>query len=204
MDDDLLARIRRLYASIESLEESNLDRLPATRIQTEATIGFLQDFRGGMTDEELSNLIHSVVYNVANLRNHVKAWAKRTRGDASRVDELFSSSSSIRILADLANNDRHPYPPRGGGHSGKAPRVSNLNRVLRLSTRPAVGSRVGITLGPDGSPRIVGDGTAQAVITADVVDRDGVRLGELSQFVAEAIEGWEQLFRAFGLSVDDS
>jgi len=61
-----------------------------------------------------------------------------------------------------------------------------------------------MTLGPGGIPVISGDGSAKAIITADVVDKDGHPLGDLFEIEERCIKAWESLLVEFGLSVPDS
>jgi hypothetical protein len=45
----------------------------------------------------------------------------------------------------------------------------------------------------------MGDGTAKAVVTGDVVDKDGNRIGDLYEIVNKAVEAWEALLVDFRL-----
>ena len=56
-----------------------------------------------------------------------------------------------------------------------------------------------MTVGPDGVPKIGGDGTGCAVITADVIDEAGNTIGDLFNIEQQAVEAWETLLRDFGV-----
>ncbi len=75
MDDTISVRISRIYAAVGAAEEHDPNKLKATVIQTDEVRGVLQDFRGALTDDELSNQAHTVIHNIANLRDHLRRWA---------------------------------------------------------------------------------------------------------------------------------
>jgi len=129
----------------------------------------------------------------------LRQWAKDNEHDKTKVDQTFKNSLELQIIKDLSNNDKHPYPPRYS-YSGKYPQLININRVMQLKIQAKKGSTIGMTLGADGVPKIVGDGTAKAVITGDVVDNDNNRIGDLHEIATKAIEAWEQLLAYFGLT----
>lgn len=193
MTAELLERIRRIYSAIEALEETDLNKLKATVIATDKTKGVIQDFRGGLTHEQLSNTAHTLIHNIANLRDHLKKWAARNGKDKKKVDEAFAQSLELQIIKDLSNNDKHGYPPRHGGLSGKFPQLVNINRLMQLTTQAKKGSTIGMTLGPGGVPKSFGNGTAKVILTGDVVDNKNNRIGDLHQIATKAVEAWEQL-----------
>jgi hypothetical protein len=197
--DDLMGRLKRIYASLGSAEETDMSKLKAKTMSDGKCIGLHQDFTGGLSDEELENLAHSLIYNIANLHNHLERWAKKNGKDKSRVDEVLNGSLALRIVQDLSNNDKHGYPPRDGGESGKLPRIGKITRALQLTTSPQQGSFVAMTLGPGGIPRISGSGKARVVISAEVLDKDGSVIGDFRQTALEAIDAWECLLTEFGI-----
>ena len=199
MDAKLLERVRRIYSAIGAVEERDPKKLKATVIETKMIRGVFQDFRGGLTDEEMSNYAHMLIHNIANLRDHLRGWAAHHGKDKARVDDTIKASIALQIIADLSNNDKHPYPPRDGGHSRRSPRLVEIRRVMQLKTQAKKGSTVGMTLGPGGVPRLLGDGTAKAVITGDVLDKDGKPMGDLYDTACKAVEAWEGLLGDFGI-----
>jgi hypothetical protein len=84
MNNAILQRISRIYAAIGSIEEDDPHKLKATVICTEKIKAVIQDFRGGFSDDELSNLAYSVIHNIANLRDHLRRWAFRTISPTAR------------------------------------------------------------------------------------------------------------------------
>ena len=81
MNVDIVQRIRRVYAAIGAVEEADPNKLRATVIQTERVKAVFQDFRGGLTDEALSNLAHSLIQNIANVADHLRKWARQNGRD---------------------------------------------------------------------------------------------------------------------------
>ena len=199
MDDAILQRISRIYAAIGSIEEDDPQKLKATVIQTDKIKAVFQDFRGGFSDDDLSNQAHSVIHNIANLRDHLRRWASHHHQDKNKVDQAVDNCPELQIIKDLSNNDKHGYPPRDGGDSGKCPQLIEINRVMRLQTQAQKGSTIAMTIAAGGVPKFIGDGTAKAVVTGDVVDNDGNRIGDLYEIANRAVEAWESLLMDYGL-----
>jgi hypothetical protein len=181
--------------------EEDLSHFRPSREVGRGTIRFRQDFRGGMTDEQLSNIAHLVVHNIANLGDHLRKWTRKSGKNPGEVDETIAGSFELRVLLDLSNNDKHGYPPRDGGFSKRSPKLVELERCIRL--KPAKGS-TGMTFTVslrDGPKRVPPEeGSAIVVISGSVVDAAGVRLGDLSDLSAAAIKAWEELARRFGIA----
>jgi hypothetical protein len=173
MDNEVNERIRRIYAALGQVIGPAVREVPVSS----GRVGDLRfvsvDFREGLTDEELSNRVHLVIHNIANLEGHLIRWARARGLEAGTVQDAVAQSDDLRIVIDLANNDKHGYPPRDGGQSRKSPRLIDIDRWLSMTTLPEAGSSVGFTIGPDGRGRIVGDGSATVVITGSVVDGCG-------------------------------
>lgn len=196
--DDVLARLHRLYAAIDDALEGDLTKFPRQIFQDEKHFAMYQDFVGGVTPAGLSNLAHSVIHNVANLRDHLRRWAANNGHNPSRIDQAISHSVPLQIITDLSNNDKHGYPPRNGGHSGKAPKLEGVNRVLRL-TIAGQGSSVGVTFTPLGPKQVSGSVSTEVIVTGQVVDAHGTIIGDLYELEVEALKAWEQELRDLGI-----
>ena len=201
MDDTILQRIRRIYDSIGDIEEYNPNKLKATVIQNDKIKAVFQDFRGGFSNGDLSNYAHMVIHNLANLQDNLRKWAAHNGHDKAKVDQAVNTSFDLQIIKDLSNNDKHGYPPRDRGHSGKCPKLVDINRVMQLKTQAKKGSYIGMTLDAQGIPKIFGNGTAKAIITANVVDNDNNLIGDFYEIANRAVEAWEQLLDYFGLNI---
>jgi len=198
---DLESRLKRIYASLEMAEETDMAKLKAEVVRDGKRIAVYQDFSGGLSNEELENYAQSLIHNIASLRDHLKSWARKNGKEKSEVDSVFRSSLALQIIQDLFDNDKHGYPPRNGGWSGKSPKIDKITRSLELSTQPQKGSFVAMTFGPGGIPHISGSGEARAVISAEIRDRDGNIIGDFRQTALEAIGVWEELLAEFGVSI---
>jgi hypothetical protein len=198
MSHDLQQRLGRIYAAVQAGEEQDMSKLKARVGESDRFFGVFQDFSGGLTVEEMENLAYSLVHNIANVTDHARRWAKRNGKSADSVDSCVQGSFEIRVMIDLSNNDKHGYPPRGVGYSGRSPKLVDVRRVLRLTTGSQRGSGVAMTLNRDGTPRISGSGSAKAVLTGEVLDGGGTRIGDLDDLASRAVEDWERILRQLG------
>jgi len=200
-NDELLNRIDRIYASVDATQEFDMTKLPGIVWQQQGGVGFYQDFRGGLSQAEIQNIAYSLIHNIANLKDHLRRWARQNGTDPATIDQAIGASNALNIIIDLSNNDKHGYPPRDGGYSGVAPQVSGINRVMRLSTGVEAGSSIAMTFNADGTPKIVSrGGSAKAVITGTVIDKDGNKLGDLDEFDQDAVEALEKLLADLGVT----
>src|SRR5438552_493937 len=120
MNEDIAERVRRVYAAIGAIEERDPTKLKATVIQNEKITAVHQDFRGGQSDDQLVNFAHMLIHNIANLRDHLRRWAAHNGKEKDAIDRAADASPDLQIIRDLSNNDKHGYPPRDGGYSGKS------------------------------------------------------------------------------------
>jgi hypothetical protein len=199
MDDTILERIERIYAAIGAIEECDPQKLKARLIRGDKVMGFVQDFREGLSDHDLSNQAYTLIHNIANLADHLRKWASEHSQDKTKVDKTLDSSVELQIIKDLSNNDKHGYPPRDGGRSGKRPQLKGIDRVMRLQTQARAGSMIAMTIGRDGVPIFLGDGAAKAIVTGDIVDGGKNRIGDLYEIANIAVGRWEKLLAEFGL-----
>lgn len=196
--DELLERMHRIYAALDETIEGDLSKFPPKVIDDEKGFAIYQDFLGGLSASQVSNLAHGLVHNIANFHDHLKRWARKNGQDPKRIDQVIAASPPLQIVKDLSNNDKHGYPPRDGGHSGKAPKLAEVNRVMRLTTGSKAGSSVGVVLTRGGLKQI-GDGSSAVLITGQVVDAGGAALGDLYDISLEAVAAWEQGLKALGI-----
>ena len=197
MNEEFWTRIRRLYAALDSLTEFDISLLKAQVFESSGSWGVFQDFSGGMGPEQLTNVMQSAIYNVAHLKDPLKRYAERNGKPVSDVEATVDESEGLQIVVDLSNWDKHGELRRS--RSGKSPYLTNINRVLRLVAQPGRG--VGLTLNRDGTPRVVGSGSASAVIVADVIDSGGAKLGEVETFLNAALAAWESLLSKWELDL---
>ena len=199
--NEVLWRLSRIYTSIDATLEDDLGQFPPDVSQAENYFAFFQDFAGGLSPTEISNLAHSMIHNIVNLRDHLRKWAAKNGHDKALVDKTLSGSLPLQVITDLSNNDKHDYPPRNSGFSKKALKLIDVERVLRLTTRAEPGSGVGMVFTLAGPKQVSGSGSAAVTITGQVSDRNGNSLGDLYELCAEALEAWERLLRDFRIVV---
>jgi hypothetical protein len=197
MEEGIDGRLRRIYAAIRELVEEDLSQFAPQCRGRPGAESILQDFRGGLTDEQLSNIAHSAIHNIANLRDHLRRWAGQHGRDPARVDAVVRQSLELQVIIDLSNTDKHGYPPRDGGCSGRAPRLEKLDRGLVIAPRqrgvPVEISFTdqGLLLPPEAVP-------GKVVVFGRVVDGNGAKIGEFQDLLERAIRVWESLLSELG------
>ena len=178
--DELLDRLHRCYAAVDAAVEGDLGKFPPKIMANEKQFSLYQDFLGGLAEPQISNLAHTVIHSIANLRDHLRRWAGKNGLDPKDIDRTIAASAALQVIIDLSNNDKHGYPPRDGGQSKKSPKLLDVKRVLRMSTGPGPGSGIAKVFTPSGPKQIAsGGGFSQVVVPGSVVDGSGASLGDL-------------------------
>jgi hypothetical protein len=203
VNDDLTSRLLRLYVAIGATEETDISKFAPTVYNDGSRIGFYQDWSGGRSDAELANTAVMLIYNIVNLKDLLKKWCVRNGKDKTKVDDAFKSSQALKIIKDLSNNDRHGYDPKKRGNSGKSPRVDRITSIMQMTTKPEKGSFISLTLNRQGVPQIAGSGAAKVIITGDILDRPGNKIGDLRETALEAVKAWESVLRDFGVKLSN-
>lgn len=198
-NDELQARLQRIYAALDAILENDIGKAQPIVRSDERIIVFSQDFRGGLSDAEMENIAHSFIHNLANLRDHIWRWMIKNGRDPKQINTFISANLPVAIIQDLSNNDKHGYPPRNGGFSGKSPKLVNVCRIMQLSTGTEPGSSVVVTFTPFSEQRVVGSGSATLIITGEVLDARGNVIGDLHVIQNDALKAWEGLLQSLGL-----
>jgi len=199
--DDLEFRIECIYEAIGAVEETDISSVEPKLIKDGRRIVFYQDWSGELSDAKLANFANSLIENISSLEYLLKKWADNNGYDKVKVDNVFQNSIALKIIHDLWNNKKHGYPPRGKSHSGLYPRVDKYNRIMRMSTSAGEGSFIGYTLNRQGVQKVIGDGNAKVIITGDILDRDGNKIGDLYETLLKAINDWEKVLAEFGVNI---
>jgi len=200
--DELTLRIQRIYEAVNAVVETDISKFMPKVIKDGNRIGFYQDWSGGLSSAEIENIAHILIYNVANLKEHLREWAKSNGKDKTEVNVAFKGSQELKIIKDLSNNDRHGYDPKRRGNSGKSPRVEKFERVMCMSAG-GKGSFISLTFNGQGVPQVSKSGTGEAkvIITGDILDRDGNKIGDLHETLLKAIKDWEKVLSEFGVQI---
>lgn len=183
--DQLAQRLDRIYSALDEVRETDLTTFEVAPLEWKGQNTLGVDFRGGLSDQQLSNLAYSAIHNVAHLEGHLIRWARSRGVTSDLVPSGIAKVKALQVVIDLSNNDKHGYPPRDGGRSGLAPQLGEVERFMQMS----VGSSVGVRFGPAGTARFEGSGLV--VISGKVVDRAGNVIGELHELLHEAVRTWE-------------
>lgn len=197
MDSPVVDKIQRIYAALGQTVTGDLATVPALIEEKADGLAVWQDFTGGLNQAQLSNLLHSLIHNIVNLRDHARKECKAQGIDPSSTDNV-SKEEAFLVLTDLSNNDKHGYPPRDGGRTGKSPQILKVDRILRMTTSSEAGSASTLVFGSDGF-ELSGKGDARVIITADVLKADGVKMGDAHEICVTALDHWEGRLRELGL-----
>jgi hypothetical protein len=195
---ELERRIQRIYSSVDASIDVDIAKLtPASVVDTANSYSAHYDFSGNLTDSDLLNIVYGIIHNIANFRAHAKKWLKDNGKNENSIEQVVDKSLSLKLAIDLSNYEKHPYPPRDGGRSGLAPTLTRVKRLLSMTG----GSRV--IFGPHQPPSVQGSGSAQLVIDARVLDKDGNTLGDFNKLMASAVTDLEQFLLEHSISVPD-
>jgi hypothetical protein len=191
---DLTQRLERVYAAIGETMTREPEKLQPSITREPGVIRI--SFDGGLSPAQLENAAMQAVFHVAHLRDHLRGWAKAHNHKPSLVDDAVDQSLALKVVLDLANRDKHGGSPRNGGFSGLFPKLTDVRRCVRLtggSEPPAID----FPLSASGkyTPGIHGD--AAAIISGDVLDKNGKQIGDLNQFLLEGLSVFERLLESW-------
>jgi hypothetical protein len=128
----LRLKITRLYAVMDSATEADLSKFPATWEHTEAGITVRQDFNRGMGEAELHNAAFQIIRTIADLKDHLRAAARRLGFDPEDVESIIDNSLPLQLMLDLANWDKHGQLEKPARQRSKrSPRLVNLRGALQ-------------------------------------------------------------------------
>lgn len=191
MNDELRLRIERLYSAVGATAEPNVSRFRPYVRRAEKGFFAFQDFRGGLSEAQIHNLAQTAIHNVASLRDHLRRHLSPLKRE-DVVDAAMRRCDELLVVYDLWNLEKHGGHTRSGGWSGKSPRLTEVDRSLRLSTGPGPNSTVAVV---GMTPRVhaTGGGSANVVVTGTIVDGAGAAVGDLYEFLSKAVAAWERL-----------
>lgn len=200
--DNLFKRLRLLYSRIGAAIESDLSKFPAQWRRSERVVGVYQDFRGGMSEDDIADAINWLLHHVAHLRNHLFKWAAGDPARESAIKDTVRDSFEIRVCIDLANNETHGGP-RGAGESQCSPRLGEVGRVMQLRPGAKTGSAAVVSIGRESGQMqtsFTGGAGAQVIFTGDVLDADGKLVEDVMNIALKAVKAWEGLLNRLGIS----
>lgn len=199
---NLLLKIERMYAAVGSTTEPDLSKFPPT-LEVGRCVTVRQDFNQGLDRAQLENKAFQVIRSIADMKDHLRAAARRLQRDPSEVEQAIETSLPLQLMIDLANFDKH------GAHDKPAKQRSKRSPLL-INVRGAfqITAKVG-DIGPAGAfgfrqtlrgVQSFGGGKAAVVITGEIVDAVGQEIMALQFAQASAVEAWEVLLARFGIA----
>lgn len=201
--DGILFRVRCIHKAMGALKDSDVSKFPMKVEQDATKVQFVFE---GLSKEDKFNAMYVAIDNVAKLYEHVKKWATLNDQDVGKVKEVFDNTLALRIVYDIHNLDKHPYPDRKGGTSGLSPRMGEIIQPFVLGGAPAKPGEppkrtwAAVTLGPKGV-QAHGTGSVALVLDADVMDGSGRRIGSMRKYLSEAVTAWEDFLKSKGIKI---
>ena len=207
MNEELDERIRRIYEAIGASVDTD-GRGYASEIayvgdgQFESRVRFSND----SNQAQLQNIVFTTVHNVANLKDHLKTWARSNNKDPEAIKRAVDGSLELRVVLDLSNLDKHgPLRQGDSGYSDLRPRLTEFRQALTLVPEGRGYRTSGsVIVSPFGEPpQVQFDGTCVQVM-ADIVDQSGKCIGEIMSYARSAVHAWETLLAEYGLLLDET
>lgn len=200
---DLLDRkIRQMHEALDDLKDSDLSAIKLECLSTHEGFYFKVDFSQGNTEAGLANIASLLIANIACMKDHLKVWCLKNN-KVFEGENLINSDKNVALIHDLWNTDKHAELNRVP-RSGHCPRVQGLSQTLTLFTGTSAGSRAVFTIDPRTGgikTQTQGDGSVKLVITGQVVDEHGDRLGDFAEICEKATAAWEQELNQSGITI---
>jgi hypothetical protein len=201
MLEKLTDKIGRLKASTATLRKSDQDCIVRSVKETET--GRFECITFGFDNACALNDIHSLIANIASLKDHLKVWCKQN-GITFDAEKVINRSRDAAIIHDLWNIEKHgklDNPPR----SGFMPRIGPISlelanpdgtsdSILRIFTNSYGGADFTNSKGE----KLV------ARIRANVLNGKNSELGDILEICESAISQWTEAYQAAGVPVSPS
>ena len=201
MLEKLDLKIRQMHKSLGDLKQSDLSTIEPEVLSNQYGLYVNVDFSKGSTEEGLANIATLLVANIASLKDHLKVWCSRNEIPFNG-ENLINDNKHVAIVHDLWNVDKHAElnrKPRSGHH----PNIKGLTKMLSVSSGTATSSSASFTMDINGEMKVQtsGGGSVNLVITGQVVDENGVMLGEFNDICEKSTDAWEQELKQAGVSI---
>ena len=191
-------RLQRLYAAVGQV----IDKEDVRRVKPQVTLGangtlssFFVHFGGEMPKADLESRAWNAIHQLATFASHCHAWAQQNGVAKEEVTAVTENCLALQIVRDLDTSDKHPAVR--ANLSGLSPRLANVARVLRITSRPAETPKSAVVGGV-----VVRGGEPSLTIIGDIVnDRNGQRVHGFPEVVEEGIAAWESFLRSKGAPI---
>lgn len=199
-DEQLTSKIRRIYQALSVTNSVDWQNIEALGVDSEGRIGWSIDFNQDRPNEELLNIVHSLIGNIASVKDHLKLFCD-SRGKSFEGDTLINTNQDVALIHDLWNADKHGKLTKS--RSGKFPSLSDVSQVLSLTSGTTPGSGASFMMSMDGKPvvNVSGGGKAELKIVGQIMDRHGIFIGALEDILERAIAAWESVLADAGVPV---
>jgi hypothetical protein len=193
---DVNSRLQRVYSSFGKKYEQTPSTAHTQSVTTKHDDGTLEirtTFHSKSLDERL-NIINTILYNIANLKDAFKAEFSVRGLDNGIVESELSSILEINVLLDLVNQEKHGYPLTKYKHSKLDPKLANIKEGLAFN---ALGLRTGGRVKEQQNGNLEMDGDVGLEILCDVVDLDDKVLFSLDSMINASIRFFEELKKRY-------
>jgi len=199
-NDGLVFKIQRLFASIGEVSETDMSKFCPKISRDAKSVGIYQDWSGNLSEAKRMNYLHSLVSNIASLEYYLYKWADQNGHDKSIVNNTFKNSKALQIIHDLWNTEKHANSSIKS-KSGLFPVLKETNSYMKLTTKAEKGSSVGLTFKANGIPKVIGNGSAEVVISGSVVNRESKSIGDFHKIALDAVAAWESVLKKFNIDI---
>ncbi len=202
--DDPLGHLRYrldcLYRKLHQARPTHVERFRPIVVRTPRLLAVAGDFRGGLSENQIREIIMGIVFDIALVKDPLKNWMRSRARDTANVERFIDYNTSLQIMIDLANADKHGRLDRW--RCSAHPSLGEVGRSLQLRPAGCPGSSVCATLDPASAQYRVSSsagGTANVIFWGDVVASDGRKLGDVMEYAQDAVATWEKLFGNLGV-----
>lgn len=183
--NNLENRLKLLYTSINCHfgKFKRPEPIGKESIDDEGKSIYTVSIGGGITTEDevlnATNDINIIIHNIANLKDNLKNLLKSKKINDKIVENYIDSSIHLKVIIDLANQEKHGYPTNSR-RSKLDPKIVNIQNEMIINF-PLSKVFVNIL-------------DSRVEIAAEIVDYEDKFLFTFKELVEKSIEKWEDFF----------
>src|SRR5262245_23571316 len=121
-------RLKNVYKSLGRTLPQRAEQFPPFFAKNERGMFFHQDFRGGLSDDDILKVFEDVYYEVAHVVDPLKKVIGDRGENRHRVDEWIERNRDLALCVDLANWFKHGRSHHGNTKSRCHPVIKNVDR----------------------------------------------------------------------------
>lgn len=189
--NNVQSRLEKIYSSVG--EQFSYGHNALNMVHTEVKDNSVNiSFFNPEDKPKVLNQINNVISNLSNIKDCLKNKIKNKNGNPKVIEDEINNSQYLKIVLDLANQEKHGYPLTKTRRSKMDPIIKNVSRALSTSNKP---DNIRYKKS-DGSQLL----NAMVKITADITDSQGNHLYGLDELVENSLIFWEQIIRKYNLT----